>query len=165
MCHSYSVKEDELGDESHGEAGRAGASWPHWGHSPTVPEQERQGGCGESNQGHPRVQIIRRIHSDKARLRSSQEVKAVGWGPVQISEVRSQAWPRQQEQSQGLELRVQLLLRGTGPCLSEHFFIQLFLSSLIQGCTAAALRLTFSSGSQTLGSPGPGVENCNGKAP
>lgn len=156
MCHSYSVKEDELGDKSHGEAGRAGASRSQWGHSPTVPEQERQGGSGESNQGHPRVQIIRRIHSDKARLRPSQEVKVVGWSPVQISEVRSQAWPRQQEQRQGLELRVQLLLRGTGPCLSEHFFTQLFLhSSLIQGCTAAALRLSFSPGSQTLGCSRP----------
>lgn len=110
VCHSYSVRGDKPGDKSHVEAGRAGASRSQWGHSPTVPEQEKQSGSDESNQSHPRVQIIRCTHSDKAHLRSSQGVKVMGWGPVQNSKVHSQAWPWQQ--GQGFELKCSSCWRG-----------------------------------------------------
>lgn len=35
VCPSYSIREDEPGDKSHGEAGRAGTSQSQWGHSVT----------------------------------------------------------------------------------------------------------------------------------
>lgn len=164
MCHSYSVREDEPGYKSHGEAGRAGASGSQWGHCPTVPEQEKQSGSGESNQGHPRVQIIRHIHSDKARLRSSQEVKAVGWGPVQISEVHSQAWPWQQQQRQGLELKC-CSCWGWQALACQSFFSH---SSFYTALWFKAAELhhwgwPWAQAVKPLGAQGPGTENCNGK--
>lgn len=69
------------------------------GSSPTVSKQE-QNGSGDGNQVLPRAQTAGQVHSDKAGLRSSQDVKSAGldeqetWSGMGIAAMQLTQEPR-----------------------------------------------------------------------
>lgn len=83
---SYSVGEEQPEERSWGEASGAGAFQTQWRHSLTAPKQEKQSEPGEGTQGHPRVQIICRMHSDiMLDVKPGSQGNRSGSGSVQWS--------------------------------------------------------------------------------
>ena len=97
----------------------------------TVPKQEKQSRSSHGDQGQRRVKITRQVQLDKARLRTSQEVKPA---PASARHRHSRNTAQARSKGTGLSLNAALEQKREG--FSQLFLTpSIFPSSLIQGDT------------------------------